>query len=126
MAGIVLKGISRVIMNLVERHGVSRGIQSAKTLGFNKTQIDKAFRQFGKPFGMNTKQVKSNFLRHERMVNKFRGDVTQGRMERAAQRRDMPTFGERKAYRAAMTPSPRYGGGGTTVAIGPRNSSRGY
>jgi hypothetical protein len=65
MAGIVLKGISRVIMNLVERHGVSKGIQSAKTLGFNKTQIDKAFRQFGKPFGMNTKQVKANFLRHE-------------------------------------------------------------
>ena len=107
MAGIVLKGISRVIMNLVERHGVSRGIQSAKTLGFNKTQIDKAFRQFGKPFGMNTKQVKSNFLRHEQEMTR---GIAQGRMERAAQRRDMLTFGERKAYRAAMVPRNRASG----------------
>jgi hypothetical protein len=31
-------------------------------------------------------------------------------MERAAQRRDMPTFGERKAYRAAMVPKNRASG----------------
>jgi hypothetical protein len=68
--------IARVIINLISRHGITKGTQKARILGFNKSQVNKAIAKYAKVNRSTTTQMKQRLRQME----------TNDRMIRTAER----------------------------------------